>query len=418
MNKYFQKYHFQPIKIEEPVSPDLGIIVVIPCYNETTLIDTLNSLNQCDKPKKGVEVIVVINQSEVVEKEIAQQNSKTYNEALGWKKEVDTQFNLHFLFEKELPKKHAGVGLARKIGMDEAVMRFDKADNTEGIIVCLDADCKVSKDYLVAIENHFNDYPKTPGCSIRFEHPVEGIEYPEENYLGIINYELFLRYYNLGLRYIDLPYGYHTVGSSMAIKTWAYQKQGGMNRRKAGEDFYFLHKIIALGNFSELNECCVYPSPRTSDRVPFGTGKAINDFINQSSKEEYLTYDVTIFEVLKSFVLDIEEIYKSKTYIFKHEVLVQFFLMDNFQETIDEIKANTTSYDSFIKRFFVYFDAFKVLKLVHYLRDNFYPNKEIKEEVKKLLKKMEQPLAFDTFNKTDLLFALREIERNRNDTKN
>jgi len=139
--------------------------------------------------------------------------------------------------------------------------------------------------FFAEIEKHFEQHSNTPGCSIYFEHPIAGNEFEANIYEGIINYELHLRYYYQALKYCGLQYAFHTVGSSMVVRSSAYQKQGGMNKRKAGEDFYFIHKIIALGNFSELNSTVVYPSPRISDRVPFGTGKAIGDWIEQELEE-------------------------------------------------------------------------------------------------------------------------------------
>ena len=279
------------------MSFDTGIIVVIPCFNEKEITRTLDSLNKCQTPACKVEIIIVVNQSEIIPEEIKNQNELSVSEIGAWTEVNESFFNVYTLFEQALPKKHAGVGLARKIGMDEAVMRFESI-NKDGVIVCLDADCTVEENYFTEIENHFNKYPKTPGCSIKYAHPLKGNDFDDYHYEGILNYELFLRYYNLALKHCGVPYAFHTVGSSMAVKSSAYQKQGGMNKRKAGEDFYFLQKIIELGHFTELNSTTVYPSPRTSDRVPFGTGKAINDFLNQENKEAYLTYSFDSFLVL------------------------------------------------------------------------------------------------------------------------
>ena len=73
----------------------------------------------------------------------------------------------------------------------------------------------------------------------------------------------------------------------MAVRPEAYMKQGGMNRRKAGEDFYFLNKIMSLGGFGECAETTIYPSPRTSKRVPFGTGQAV---LRNVETKTYTTY--------------------------------------------------------------------------------------------------------------------------------
>ncbi|MDA9261799.1 glycosyltransferase [Flavobacteriales bacterium] len=387
MNKYLAKYGFQSPKITEPPKKDLGIIVVIPCHNEENVSRTLDSLNSCTASQCGVKTIIVINQSEIISEEISTQNHKSESEIITWKAN-NPVFDVDVIFEKALPKKHAGVGLSRKIGMDEAVNLFHQIEK-KGIIVALDADCEVEPNYLQEIENHFEKNPKSNGCSIRYAHPLQGKEYSDDVYKGIINYELHLRYYNQAMRFCGFPFAYHTVGSSMAVKTSAYEKQGGMNKRKAGEDFYFLQKIIELGNFTELNSSCVIPSPRISDRVPFGTGKAIGDWI-ESKESVYFTYDLNSFIQLKELIDNILNIYKKDSYTIKSKVLLQFMDSINFENKVEEIRKNTTNYLNFEKRFFTFFNAFTVLKYVHFARDNSFPNLPVKEEARKLLNQVYQ----------------------------
>ena len=145
--------------------------------------------------------------------------------------------------------------------MDEALRRFDYVNRPEGIILCLDADFTCDFDYLVEIEKWFSD-PERVACSIYFEHPLES---PDNQRVteAIILYELHLRYYVQSLRFASFPYAFHTIGSSMAVRSDVYRKQGGMNKRQAGEDFYFLHKVIPLGGFwrSNRHSCCGFSAP-------------------------------------------------------------------------------------------------------------------------------------------------------------
>ena len=163
------------------------------------------------------------------------------------------------------------------------------------MILCTDADTLFPKNYLSETLTYFQKNPKIQACSIHFEHPLD-----QENSKEIIEYELHLRYYVEALKYAKHPHAFHTIGSSMAVRSEAYQQQGGMNKRKAGEDFYFLHKLIPNGRFGDIVSTHTIPSPRLSDRVPFGTGKAMNDQINQ--KGELLSYHPQIFEDLKLFL--------------------------------------------------------------------------------------------------------------------
>jgi len=415
MNFYLQRFGFQGPFIHEEPHQELGLIVVIPCYNETNLISSLADLFRADDPKCAVEIIVVINASEDTSEQIKAQNEETYREVNDWTaKNKKAHFSVHQIFTNNLPKKHAGVGFARKIGMDEAVYRFEQIA-TDGIIVCFDADSKCDTNYLVEIEAHFKRHPKSPGSSIHYEHPLTGNEFDAQVYQGIIGYELHLRYYNQALKFCGLPYAFHTVGSSMAVRSSAYQKQGGMNRRKAGEDFYFLHKIIELGGFTEIKSTRVIPSPRISDRVPFGTGKAIGDWVAKNEEEHY-TYGFDSFLLIRRFVEHIPQFYNEKfkleqldLQITKKDVFIKFLTDQAVDSVLEEIRSNSKTQEAFTKRFFKWFDAFQVLKLVHFLRDNGISNGKIEDETLKLLST--QGIETDACSKYDLLVLLREIEK-------
>ena len=231
---YWLKYRFCDRQILEPVKEKTKLIVVIPCYNEPDLVSSLEAIAACEQPKSEVEVIVVVNASEKASEYVIKQNELTFEQFENFRiSQKQDWITFHCINQNALPKKHAGVGLARKIGMDEAVLRFSDINEEEGVVVCFDADSSCKSNYLVEIEKHFEKHPKTPGCSIKYEHPHSGNEYSSEIYSAIIDYELFLRYYKNAFQYTGHPYYYYTVGSSMAVKKWAYEKQGGMNRKKA-----------------------------------------------------------------------------------------------------------------------------------------------------------------------------------------
>jgi len=377
-NIYLERYAVPSQYLDYKPKVDTGIIVVLPCHHEPDLLSSLNALNKC-KSLCRVEIIVVINASENASVEIKEQNIKTYQDALVWLTSNQTdEISFHFILENELPKKHAGVGLARKIGMDEAVRMFESVDNHDGVILCFDADCHCEPNLLSEVFEYFQNNPASPGCSINFEHPLNG-SLDKQVYKGITYYELHLRYYVDALKYAQFPYAYHTIGSSMAVRSFAYQKQGGMNRRKAGEDFYFLHKIIPLGNFGEINSTTVYPSPRASDRVPFGTGRAVGEWL-AGEQEEYLTYHYQIFEDLKVFMTQVNSYFQIDEKGLKELTLdlpksiSDFIVSLNFEIKLKEIQGQSTNLQSFRKRFFQWFDGFRVLKYVHFARDNYYPN--------------------------------------------
>ena len=130
-------------------SQHLNIIVVIPCHDEKNLLASLQALRNCDAPTCAVEVIVVINHSENSDISVKQQNENTFLAAQQWITDTKqpTDFIQFYLIKAfDLPKKHAGVGLARKIGMDEAAFRLHQIQQPKGIIACFDADSLCQKN--------------------------------------------------------------------------------------------------------------------------------------------------------------------------------------------------------------------------------------------------------------------------------
>lgn len=411
MTPYLQKQALYQPFFYQRVSKNLGIVVVIPAYKEEFLLLSLMSLKKCKLPLADVEVIVVVNDSILDNAKTKKLNQKIFEQATAWsEKNSRPRMRFRILYKGELPKKTGGVGLARKIGMDEACYRFGKAKVKKGIIVCFDADSKCEENYLVAIEHHFKKHPRTSACSIHFEHPIRGFDFEEPVYQAIIAYELHLRYFINVQEWVGFPFAYQTIGSSMAVRSDYYQKQGGMNRRKAGEDFYFLQKFIALGNFTNLNSTTVIPSPRISDRVPFGTGKAVGEILEQ--KGQYDTYNILTFKDLKIFVKQLKIIYNLenswKTLDLPNSV-TQYLELQNFDERLAEIRQHTTSFSTFKKRFFHWFNAFQVMKFAHFARDHFYENVSVESAALTLL--VERKIALKEEDQKSLLLLYRNLDK-------
>lgn len=413
IESYLRKHAFCPPQLNINPDPEVDIIVVIPSYKEPDLPAALNSLRKCSKISGSTEVIIVINAPENSSAEVVSQNENSFNLSMRWIKEhEDPELRFFIIMNNYLPLKHAGVGLARKIGMDEAAYRFSLIGKSTGIIVCFDADSTCEENYLVEIKNHFDKNPSTPGCSIYFEHLLND-QNPGINE-GILQYELFLRYYRQGLKFAGHPFAFHTVGSSMAVRADAYCKQGGMNKRKAGEDFYFLQKIIPIGNFSEIIKTRVIPSSRPSDRVPFGTGKAITDFLHLNSRDIY-TYHPQTFDGLKKLCDAVRDLYdenNSARIIQDLPAPVKSFLMKNhFSEIVKEIRGNTANRAMFIKRFYSWFDGFLALKFTHYMRDEYYGEMPVLKAASEFLTMIDPN--FDRGNRTpvELLNCYRQLDR-------
>ncbi len=415
-DQYLEKQKDYKSHINAEPLKNLNFIIVIPCFNEDKLIRTLESLYNCSKPESPVEIIIVINSPADVDNNVKEQNLRTFREAEEWINVHSTgDFSYHIIFVPGLPPKHAGAGMARKIGMDESVARYNLIQNDKGVIISFDADSLCDKNYLNEIENHFKKYPESNGCTVYFEHPLSGSEFSDSVYKAITLYEMNLRYFIQSLRLASFPFAYHTVGSCFAVRASAYVKQGGMSRRKAGEDFYFLHKIIPSGNFFELNSTRVIPSPRPSTRVPFGTGPVINKFI-MAKDSCLMTYNQHTFEDLSSFFKVYASLFgkhkpEIENIIYQLPETIRIFINNNNGiDKIDEANNNSNNTGSFIKRLYNWFNAFKIIKYLNFCSERYYPKIDVVEATVIILGKLGVQHS-DNTKDSDLLELLRNYEK-------
>lgn len=417
-DSYFVRHGFCPPRIARPPAPGLGMVVVIPALAEPELTTTLASLRSAQAPPCPVEVIVVINAPEDAPEDVRRANARAMAGARRWIAAHECgALRFHLLDFPALPKKHAGVGLARKIGMDEAAARLEAAGNARGIIAGLDADCTCAPGYLRALQRHFARNADSPACSIYFEHDIAAVGDPRLRE-GIVHYELFLRYYNLGLKFAGHPFAFHTLGSSMAVRADAYQAQGGMNRRKAAEDFYFLGKFMALGNFSEIRDTVVYPSARASGRVPFGTGRAMGQWLEGAGSLRH-AYHPRIFMELAQFLGRAEQLHEFSEGDLKRFLarlppgMAAFLSQARFVEKWREMRANSAAPHTFMQRFYRWFDRFRVLKYVHFADARRRPRPLLTRAFADLLawQGLCQPEAASRADASALLHHARRMER-------
>ncbi len=181
--------------------------------------------------------------------------------------------------------------------MDLSLNYFDFGNDRKKIFISLDADCLVSENYLETIIERFNK-ENLNAAVINYKHLLPENEHEKA---AIINYEIFLRYYVMGLKYANSPFAFHSIGSTIVFDVESYLKVGGMNKKKAGEDFYFLEKLAKSYEVVQIKDTVVFPSSRISTRVPFGTGPRVKRFL-ENSKDEYQLYSPISFEILKSWL--------------------------------------------------------------------------------------------------------------------
>lgn len=372
---YLQKQRSEYLQPSLPEQFVADMAVVIPCYDEYELNFTLTDLTTCDPPETNTMVVMVINSTVKSNKEAVEQNRKTYREVQQFSQTFSTDRMLFVpVIVENLPKKHGGVGLARKIGMDLAVDYFHKTGNPKGILVSLDADCGVSKNYLRDIYRAFQD--KKVCCSIHnFRHRVQNNDEILEK--AIREYEGYLRYFEKALKFTGFPYYYHTIGSAFAVSADAYVRAGGMGRQQGGEDFYFLQKIFPMGKVAVLDDVFVYPMARFSERVPFGTGPALQKIIAEPNGR-IKVYAMDAFVALKEFFDRIALFFEQPENEVEalitqlHPSLHEFIRRNRMKTDIMDCKANCASIVSFRKRFFHHFNAFFIIKYLNFAHQGYF----------------------------------------------
>ena len=316
---------------------------------------------------------------------------------------------------KELGPKE-GVGTARKLGLDWGVEVFRQAGVSDGVLVCLDADTRVEPNYLEAIREHFGEGGGW-GAVTNFAHRFDGSEEQQD---AIVAYEFFLRYHVLGLGYAASPYAFHSIGSTMACTAEAYVAVGGMNRRQAGEDFYFLEALAKTGHVDRIRATTVHPSSRPSWRVPFGTGKRVERFL-QGDHDEYCVYHPETYEILRGWLGLVEARPEADAaFLIEHarEISVElgeFLGAQDFEAIWPKLQANARDSNALLRQFHRWFDAFMTLKLIHHLRDHGLPDQNTFEALAKLMERRgdpsiePQPLKESLDGRKELLEVLRGL---------
>lgn len=343
---------------------DYSGVTVIPSLAEgEELYATLASLAaQEDADCCGMLVVVVVNQRVGADEAVARQNradlehlrTTPYPFRLAW---VDAAGA-----GKELPPRE-GVGLARKIGFDLALTVL--SDHPRTPLLSLDADTLVSSGYWCATLNQMKEGSMI-AAEIPFAHRLP--EDPHERE-AILQYELFLRFHQVGLAWAGSPYAFQAIGSALVCSQEGYLACGGMNRRQGGEDFYFLQQLAKIGKIGRIAGAEVYPSARISSRNPFGTGPALRRILDGGGQ---LFYPREAYRVLREWLGLVHEligvdggVILDRAHCIEPE-LWSFLQQEKFVEFwqgLDQRKGGAQR----LRAFTEWFDGLKGLRLIHHL---------------------------------------------------
>ena len=353
-----------PWKIGLPLNRTFNQAIVIPAYSEFKFLpQTLESINK-NKPEllNKTLVAVVINNTNNSPQSVKENNQLTLQKL----KENNYLFT-HAVIDAassglELPLKHAGVGLARKIGMD-LVLPYLISPNS--LIFCTDADTKVSPDYLSKVTQYFDSH-NTSAAVIGFDH-LQSEDSAINDAIG--KYENFLKTTAEKMKDAGSPYGYVSMGSTIVCTAEAYCAVGGMSRKKATEDFYFLQELTKYCGVHNIPETLVFPSPRPISRVYLGTGYRMEqlqkgfDIANLYYSDDAYRYLSKWLQLggnawessLNDLLKDIKSI---------HPNLIGFLKIEGIEIIWSKIQNNAPSELHFKEQFHRWFDGLKTIRFL------------------------------------------------------
>ncbi|NEQ97206.1 MAG: hypothetical protein F6K30_10845 [Cyanothece sp. SIO2G6] len=289
---------------------------------------------------------------------------------------------------RQLPSKQ-GVGLARKIGGDVALACMMQRLVTSQWIHYTDADVMLPEDFLGPSESR----GEWGSGGVR-EWGSEGVRadetavklYPFRHqpwHEAIALYEASLRYYVVQLAWARSPYAFHTIGSLMCVNSLHYAKVRGFPKRKAAEDFYMLNKLAKTGTVVQLQHPIVTLDSRISHRVPFGTGATMTRLSQTST---FTFYHPQIFIHLREWLCCIDQLWFVDTAAIAHldrwfeqspwadAPWIPHLLEIGLAQTLQQAQRQSRDRPHFHRFMQTWFDAFRTLKFVHYLRDSHYPS--------------------------------------------
>jgi hypothetical protein len=271
-----------------------------------------------------------------------------------------------------------GVGLARKIGNDAALRIHAAGRLASPWLHNTDADTLLTRDYF---EQTAGLDPDRTGAAIYFfEHRFEAD--PNLALAGRL-YEISLRYYVLGLAWAGSPYAYQSMGSCLAIPSGSYAKVRGFPRKNAAEDFYVLDKLAKVGAIQRLAGAPLSLEGRPSDRVPFGTGRALRDLTgNRKALSNFRLYHPLVFAHIAAWLQALDRIaisggdveramagLPSAGPFFRTDLLREALEKLGVADAIAQARARSSDAATLARHLHTWFDAFRTLKLAHALRD-------------------------------------------------
>jgi len=344
------------------------IHIGIPAHDERDwLPHTLSDLSKQDD--RDFRVWICVNQAatDASDPERAAVDRRN-RETVAWLRDTTFSFPVALLVALDpgdAPSpEDAGVGWARRTLFEAICARAPDP----AICVSLDADTRVGPEYVAAIREAFLRHQNAVALAVPYHHRV-----PEDDPSAarqILNYEIYLRYYQIGLWRIGSPYAFVPIGSGMAFRAGAYRRIGGIKARKAGEDFYFMQQLRKLGPVMRHVETRIEPSARRSDRNPFGTGVAVGSD-PRLLRQRYPLYAQRSFDKLAAAFALFGELFRAEV-----SLPIDAFLEAHLggRQPFARMRRNLPDRAHFVRACHERFDALRTLQFLRFDREDDPPS--------------------------------------------
>jgi hypothetical protein len=93
------------------------------------------------------------------------------------------------------------------------------------------------------------------------------------------------------------------------------------------------------------------------------------------------------------------------------DFLIQYLAQSNFMEECINIAKQTSNVVSFRKRFFRYFNAFRMMKYMHYMSDHYFPDVTVMDAATQLAGEWNERPSTHHYRMSDYLILFRQMDR-------
>lgn len=276
--------------------------------------------------------------------------------------------NTGMLLVNRLGHSEYGVGNARKAGNDIACALYQNGALSSCWLANTDADAELPDDYLDTLRQSNAD--DTAALVFPYRHITD--DPTSALYQATRLYEFSLAYYVAGLGFAGSPYAYQTLGSILAVSLQHYSRVRGFPKRLAGEDFYLLNKLAKTGRIVSLTAPTIAIQSRLSDRVPFGTGPAIERQLDTHHPKPLTFYQPSSFlllqQVLQHMSAQLSDGGTSTDIPPQLPAALEFLQADKI---LRHCRQQGKIPAQRIQQLHQHLDAFKTLKLIHWWHQQY-----------------------------------------------